>query len=175
MSGSIPIAAVREAAAGDEVAFAQIVAVCHDDMLRVAYGVCEDIELARDAVQSAWVIAWRKLSTVRDPERVRPWLIAVAANEARQAVRRRRPGQVSWLEVDPPGDAKDDPADGFRHVDLVNALHHLTPDERRLVAMRYAAGLDSAEIGPLLGISASGVRARLSRTLDRLRKDLDDD
>ena len=52
---------MASAAAGDEVAFARIVAAHHDDMVRVAYLVTCEVDLANDAVQSAWPIAWRKL------------------------------------------------------------------------------------------------------------------
>ncbi len=48
-----------------------------------------DAELTEEAVQSAWPIAWRKLHTIRDPECLRPWLISIAVNEARQLSRMR--------------------------------------------------------------------------------------
>ncbi len=167
-------AALAQAVAGDETAFARIVAAYHPDMVRVAYGICGDADLALDAVQAAWLIAWRKLRSVREPDHLRSWLVAVAANEARHVVRRRRSGRVVELEVDPAGPgAVDSPAE-IRRLDLVNALRRLSPDERALVAMRYGAELDSSEIAPLLGISASGVRARLMRVMGRLRKELDD-
>ena len=76
------------------------------------------------------------------------------------------------VESDPPLRATPGAID---HVDLANALRHLKPEDRALVALRYAAGLDSTELAPFLGISASGVRTRLSRLLDRLRKELGDD
>lgn len=167
-------AALQQAVAGDEAAFARIVAAYHADMIRVAYGICGEPDLALDAVQAAWLIAWRKLRTVRDPERLRSWLVAVAANEARHVVRRRRPGRVVELELAPPDADAPDPAAEIRRLDLVNALRRLKADERSLIAMRYGAELDSTEIGSLLGISASGVRARLSRLMGRLRKELDD-
>jgi RNA polymerase sigma-70 factor (ECF subfamily) len=167
-------AALRLAVDGDEAAFTQIVAAYQWDLTRVAYGVCGDPELARDAVQAAWLIAWRKLRTVRQPDHLRSWLVAVAANEAREIVRKRHPGSVVELVLDPPDADAPDPADEIRELDLVNALHRLKPEERSLIAMRYGAELDSTEIGPLLGISASGVRARLARIMGRLRKELDD-
>ncbi|MGZ4273214.1 MAG: RNA polymerase sigma factor [Solirubrobacteraceae bacterium] len=167
-------AALQEAVAGDEAAFARIVAAYHGDMVRVAYGVCGDPDMAVDAVQGAWLIAWRKLRTVREPDRLRSWLVAVAANEARHLVRHRRTGPVVELMVEPAGAAMTDPSDGIRRLDLVNALRSLKPDERSLIAMRYGAELDSTEIAPLLGISASGVRVRLSRIMGELRKELGD-
>ena len=167
-------AALQQALAGDEAAFARIVAAYHADMVRVAYGICGEPDLALDAVQAAWLIAWRKLRTVREPDHLRSWLIAVAANEARHVVRRRRSGPVVELMLEVPDAGAPDPSDEIRRLDLVNALRRLKPDERSLIAMRYGAELDSSEIGPLLGISASGVRARLFRIMGRLRKELDD-
>ena len=57
-------------------------------------------------------------------------------------------------------------------VDLDRALRGLKPHERSLLALRYAAGLDSTEIARQMGMSASGVRSRLARLLERLRDDL---
>lgn len=166
-------AVLRRAADGDEVAFTRIVGAYHADMVRVAYGICGERDLALDAVQAAWMIAWRKLRTVRDPDRLRSWLVAVAANEARHVVRKRGRQRLVELTVDPAAHDASDPSDEIRRVDLVNALQRLKPDERSLIALRYGADLDSTEIGPLLGLTASGVRARLARLLGRLRKELD--
>ena len=170
--------ALQDAVAGDEAAFARIVAAYHGDMTRVAYGICGDPDLACDAVQAAWLIAWRKLRTVREPDHLRSWLVAVAANEARHLVRRRRPGRIVEIDLDPvdataPATALPDAAAEIRRLDLANALRHLNPGERSLIALRYGAELDSAEIGSLLGISASGARARLMRVMGRLRKELE--
>ena len=69
-------ALVARAASGDEVAFDQIVAAHHDDMARVSFIVCRDVQLAQEAASAAWSIAWRKLSTVRDP--ATGWLLGGA-------------------------------------------------------------------------------------------------
>jgi RNA polymerase sigma factor (sigma-70 family) len=111
---------------------------------------------------------------VREPDRLRSWLVAVAANEAREQVRRRHPGRVTEILVDPPDEKAHDPSEDIPRLDLVNALGRLKPEERVLIALRYGAELDLAEIGPLLGVSASGARVRLFRLLRRLRKELDD-
>ena len=166
---------IRLAAAGDTVAFARIVAAYHADMTRVAYVVSGgDQELADDAVQTAWSIAWRKLGSLRDPERLKPWLVSVAANEARQQCRSRRRRAVVEIDVGAVDPAGQDPADRTGALDLEFALRHLSPDERALLALRYEAGLDSAEIGALAGRPAATIRWRLSRLLRRLRKELSD-
>ena len=91
---------MRLAADGDELAFAGLVDAHNADMSSVCFVVTGgDAELTEEAVQSAWPIAWRKLHTVRDPERLRPWLISIAVNEARQLSPRRRRGRVLEISV----------------------------------------------------------------------------
>jgi RNA polymerase sigma-70 factor (ECF subfamily) len=164
---------VQLAGAGDEAAFAQLVATYHADMARVAFVACGDRDLAEDAVQSAWLVAWRKLHSLRDPDRVRPWLLSVTANEARQIVRRRR-GPVIEIDVGAAGDPRGDPSDGIERLDLRRALAHLSPDDRTLLAMHYLVDLSSDELGAAVGTSPSTARTRLSRAVDRLRKELRD-
>ena len=167
-------AAVRSAVGGDELAFARIIDAYQGDLLRVAYVIAGDGQTAEDAVQATWSIAWRKLGTLRDPERLRPWLVSVAANEARQLLRGRHRRQVAEIRCRP-ADESSDPSVLVERFDLVAAFGHLKPEDRSLLAMRYVAGLDAAEIGAVLNMSASGVRGHLSRLLVRLRRELGDD
>jgi RNA polymerase sigma-70 factor (ECF subfamily) len=163
---------VRSAASGDEVAFAQLVAEHHASMARVAFVICGDVETTSDAVQAAWAIAWRRLRSLRDPSHVRAWLVAIAANEARQVVRRQRRVTIVDLSDELARTDGADADESLSLVDLQRVLRGLTADERSLLAMRFAAGLESAEIAEQLGLSASGVRSRLARLLERLRNDL---
>jgi RNA polymerase sigma-70 factor, ECF subfamily len=173
MGGPTVASTVELAGAGDEAAFAQLVATYHADMARVALVACGDRELAEDAVQSAWLVAWKKLRSLRDPDRVRPWLLAVTMNEARQLLRRRH-GSVVEIDVNTAGDTRGDPSNGVERLDLRRALAHLSPDERALLALHYAVDLDSDELAAAVGTSASTARKRLSRAIDRLRKELRD-
>jgi RNA polymerase sigma factor (sigma-70 family) len=164
---------VRLAAAGDEAAFTRLVAEHRPAMARVAFVICGDAESTHDAVQAAWAHAWRRLPTLRDPSLVRQWLIAIVANEARKVLRsrRRRPVVDISTVLEPSGGG--DPADAIGIVDLQRALARLEPDDRRLLALRYVAGLDSVEIAGQVGMSASGVRSRLGRLVERLRIEID--
>jgi RNA polymerase sigma-70 factor (ECF subfamily) len=163
------------AADGNEAAFARLVADHYGDMARVAYVITGDRALAEDALQAAWISAWQKLRGLREPSRIRPWLLAIAVNEARQVMRRRR--RVVVMSIDPEVRAapRTDPAAGIERIDLQRAIARLSPDDRALLALRYLAGLDMNEIAALTGRSASGTRGRLSRLTTRLRGELDDD
>jgi RNA polymerase sigma factor (sigma-70 family) len=168
---------VVSAAAGDETAFAQIIARYDDDLARVAYLVTADLGLAHDAVQAAWPIAWRKLGSLRDLDRIRPWLVAIAVNEARQLLRRQRRQRVVEISMERLPEASPNrptSVSADQHLDLLDALRALSPDDRAIVAMRYALGLNSDEIGQAIGLSAPGVRSRLARCVALLRKDLTD-
>lgn len=164
---------VEHAIAGDEVAFARIVAAHHDDMARIAFFVCGDLDVAEEAEQAAWAVAYRRLKDLRDPDRLRPWLMSVAANEARQLVRSRRRRTVRELVVADPARPRD--VDHAALIDLADALGRLDPKDRAIVGMRFIGGFESAEIGREMGMTATGVRVRLHRLLERLRKELGDD
>ena len=166
---------VQGARAGDEADFTRLVATYHEDLLRVAFVVTGDADAAAEAAQLAWQKAWRRLGKLRDPERVRPWLVAIAANEARQLIRRERRRFVVEIGVRSEPARGSDPTSGIGRIDLVNALGRLKPEDRELLAMRYAVGLDSFEIAAARGGSASGTRARLARVLTQLRRELDRD
>lgn len=170
------VALVPRAAAGDKEAFTRLVEAFHADMARLAFVVCGgNRDLTDDAVQSAWAIAWSRLGTLRDPERIRAWLLSVTANEARQLLRQQRYSGAVRLEFAEEHMAAPDPYASPAALDMASVLARLKPEERTLVGLRYAAGLDSAEIGAVLGMSASGVRSRLDRLLDRLRAELEHD
>jgi RNA polymerase sigma-70 factor (ECF subfamily) len=173
---SLPVSPsiVARAASGDVDSLAAIVAVHHGDMSRIAYLITRDAELAQDAVQAAWPIAWRKLPGLRDPERLRQWLMAIAANEARQLIRRQRRQVVNEIVTVEPGSNATDPDAHSGLIDLRAALARLSPDERSLLALRYVAGFDATEIAAMVGLSASGVRSRLSRLVSHLRTELAD-
>jgi RNA polymerase sigma-70 factor (ECF subfamily) len=158
---------------GEREAFTELVELHHAELVRIAYAVTGDLDAARDAAQLTWIKAWQRLPSVREPERFRAWLIAIAANEARQHVRAHRRRRLR--EITPPHDdqAAPDDASSADRFNLTTALLKLAPDERGLLAMRYLAGLSAEEIGAAAGLTASGVRSRLSRLITRLREDLD--
>lgn len=173
-TGAIPATTVADAVAGDTMAFARIVRAHHDDMVRVCHVICGDVELAQDAAQSAWPIVWRKLGGLRNPDKLRPWLVSVAANEARQLVRRLRRDRIVPIEIADIGSDAADPARRTGDDVLLSAVRRLPADDRALIALRYVAGFDATEIGKALGMSPSGVRSRLARLVARLREEIDD-
>jgi len=165
---------ITSAAEGDEIAFSRIVAEHHDDMRKVCMAIADDRSIADEATQSAWVIAWKRLRDVSDPGHLRPWLVTVAANEAKQILRKRRRRAEVEVAADSSGEpGGTDPRLDVADIDLRHAMAGLDPDDRALLALRYVAGFDSNELARAIGISPSGTRNRLERLLKRLREELD--
>lgn len=164
---------VESAAAGNHEALAAIMTAHDGDMARVCMVICGDVDTAREAVQTAWLIAWRKLGSLRDSSRLRAWLMSVAANQARQIMRSDR-RRESYERRIAPG-AAPDPSARAEYLDLADAVARLAIDDRRLIALRYVAGLTSAEIADEVGGTAAAVRGKLARAVGRLRKELGDD
>lgn len=159
------VAAVRT---GSLDAFAELIERHHGRMTRVAYLIVRDEALAADAVQSAWIRVWRRLSTLRRPESLRPWLFAIAANEAKQLARRRRRD----IRIQAREESAQVDVGVSDRVDLERALAGLSADDRMLISLSYLGGLSSKEIAEVLGVSPSAVRGRLARAIQRLRREM---
>ena len=141
--------------------------------MRSAYAIAGDLEAARDSAQVTWIKAWQRLPSVREPGRLRTWLIAIAANEARQHLRARGRRRVREIAQAPEHEVLgQNTITSADRLDLGSALVRLAAADRGLLAMRYLAGMNAEEIGVATGMTASGVRTRLSRLIARLREDL---
>ena len=91
---------VRLAREGDKRAFVEIVARYQGMVCGVALGILGDFAASEDAGQEAFLIAWRKIGELRDPERLRCWLGQIARNAALGQLRRngRNGGRQEGLE-----------------------------------------------------------------------------
>ena len=130
---------------------------------------------AADAVQDTFVIAAPRMSGLRDPERLRSWLYAVARNECLR--RLRAGGQHASIEEAP--DVTDEAADvaaGVERADLRalvrDALGGVGPAEREILELQLRQGLSGGEVASVLGISRNHAHALLSRARDQLQTSL---
>lgn len=158
-------------AAGDRAAFTRLVEAFDQDLIRFAYIVAADRGLAEDAAQAAWERLWHKPPTLRDPGKLKSWLLTVTANEARQAGRRQRRGVALELEIAATSSGADlESSAGL--VDLGVALAKVSVEDRELLALRFVVEMPSAQIAAHLGVSPEGARTRVHRLLHRIREDM---
>ncbi len=126
---------------------------------------------AADAVQDTFVIAVPGLAGLRDPERLRAWLYAVARNQCHRRLRSGR--QQAPLEEAP--DVSDEAADVGADVEKAelralvrDALSGLGPAEREVLELQLRHGLGIGEVTSVLGISRNHAHALLSRARGQL-------
>ncbi len=175
---------VERARAGDADAYAALVREHERIAFRTAMLVCGDAAEAEEAAQDAFVKAYRALGRFRSGEPLRPWLLTIVANEARN--RRRAAGRRSSLALRAAGDerlhavsAQGDPdAELLAHDQrrlLLAALGRLREEDRLVIGARYLLELSETEAAAALGVPAGTVKSRLSRALGRLREEMGPD
>jgi RNA polymerase sigma-70 factor (ECF subfamily) len=145
-----------------------------DDLYAYVATLVRDRAAAEDVVSQSFERAYRRQSSF-DPRRgtQRAWLFGIARNAALDELRRRK--RVASLAAEPGADepAFGDDADPIRRAAVRAALASLDARDRELVALKFYAGLDNAEIADVLGISASNAGTRLHRAVHRLREACD--
>lgn len=163
---------------GDLDAFSVLVERYREPALRVAYGITGNE--AEDAVQDAFVKAYRNLYGFRADAAFRPWLFTIVANEARN--RRRASARRDRLELrvreQPPraGIGPDEAVEQHQQRQrILDAVERLPPLHREVVVLRYFAGLSESETAHALSCPPGTAKSRLSRALDHLRVALGED
>jgi RNA polymerase sigma-70 factor (ECF subfamily) len=168
---------------GDADAFAALVRAHQDVAFRTAMLITRNAADAEDAAQEAFVKAHRALHRFRQGEPLRPWLLTIVANEARN--RRRAAGRRDHLaaraadEGDAAPSSSGGPAppeaallDAERRAELLAALGRLREGDRLVIGCRYLLDLSERETAHALGCRAGTVKSRLSRALERLRAEV---
>jgi RNA polymerase sigma factor (sigma-70 family) len=162
---------VRRARSGDREAYGMLIRRHQQVAYRTAYAVCGDATEAEDAIQEAFIKAHRALWRFRAGAPFRPWLLRIAANEARN--RRRSAGRREHLAVmvaaGLPATAEQSHSGG----ELIAALDRLEAPQREVVLLRHVLELSEAETAAALGCRPGTVKSRLSRALARMREELD--
>ena len=146
--------------------------------MRTAYLVAPESDAA-DAVQDAFLKAYAALPRFRDGAPIRPWLLRIVANEARNRRRSadRRAGlALRAAALEPRLAVAASPesailADETRGQ-LLAAIGRLRDTEREVIGARYFLDLSEAETAEALEIPAGTVKSRTSRALERLRTTL---
>ncbi len=146
---------------GGEASFAAWLDEGYDRSLRVAYLILGNRPDAEDAVQDAFLRAWRFRASLADAANVSAWMYRVVVNAChsmlRREVPRRRREDGDVDEV-----ATDDPAEEVVVAgDVARALADLPEGLRVVVVLRYYAGLSEAEIARAIARKPGTVKSRL--------------
>lgn len=141
--------------------------------LAVALNACDEVDDARDACQSAFIVAWRSLPRLREPAAFGMWLKRLVRT---QCARARRRGSSRWLHHD---ELVDDAGDLAEAVDrratatMVRlAVQQLPLDERQAVSLFYFVGESLRDVARTLDITVASAGKRIYSARLRLRREL---
>ena len=144
-----------------------------DDVFAYVATLLRDRAAAEDVTAAAFERAYRKQRSYK-PGRGsdRAWLFGIARNAALDELRRRK--RAAALAAEPADVAAAPPEDAaeaaLRRAAVRAALLQVGPRERELIALKFHAGLDNAEIAAVLGISVSNAGTQLHRAMTKLRE-----
>jgi len=166
---------VAAAMAGDRGAFAAIYDRYADRLHDFCWSLLRDRDEAADATQDAFLLAAERLGQLRDPERLRPWLYAVARSQAFRRARARQRVVPEEEMIEQP-DTAAGPERAAEQADLRelvwNAAAGLSERDRALLDLHLRQGLEGAELGEAMGIPAGHAYVLLSRLRDQVERAL---
>jgi RNA polymerase sigma-70 factor (ECF subfamily) len=166
---------VDQAKQGDEEAFDALARLVGDRCMAIAVRILRDSHLAEDAVQSALVVAWRELRTLRDPDRFEPWLHRILTNECYAEARRRTrwTATITVLPVEP--HESGDIMTIHDRDQLERAFRRLTLEQRAVLIFHRYVGLSLPEVADRLGVPLGTVKSRVHHATAALRASLEAD
>ncbi|MBA2671930.1 MAG: sigma-70 family RNA polymerase sigma factor [Gemmatimonadetes bacterium] len=162
---------------GHGAAFEPLVREHEGRALAIATGLLGDSDDAADAVQEAFVKAYRSLGRLREGSAFGPWFRSIVLNNCRDRLRSSAPRQrVDWQEAESgeEGRVVATGSSDIERAELVstvhNALSRLSLEHREILVLKEMEGMSYAEIARETGISAGTVASRLHHARAALRR-----
>jgi RNA polymerase sigma-70 factor, ECF subfamily len=176
-------ALVASAKAGDARAFEELVSRYERKIFRLTKHITQNDADAEDAMQDAFLKAFRHLADFEGGSRFYTWLVRIAVNESLMRLRKRRPNHfsldepVKGEEENIPRDLKDwgpSPEQRYEKKEmggiLSKVIEQLEPIYRAVFVLRDVEDISTEDTAEMLGISISAVKSRLLRARLKLRE-----
>ena len=161
------------AAAGDRRAFAAIYDRYADRLHDFCIGMLRDRDSAADCVQDTFCVAATNLTGLREPDKLRPWLYAIARREALGRLRDRRRERPSD-ELPDAASREAGPSTLAHRMELANLIAEaaggLADRDRAVLELSYRHGMDGPELAEALGVSHTNAGTLVHRVRDMVER-----
>ena len=132
---------------------------------------------ANDAVAEVFLVAWRKIDTLPEPDEQLMWLYGVARNVVRNATRssrrsRRLAARAETVSSNPGAGPEEQVVRRFEDQLVLRAMATLKPDDQEILRLRTWEDLSRTELASVFGISPAAADMRLNRAQQRMAKAL---
>ena len=169
---------------GDQEAFSPLIKKYQKGVHALAWRKVGDFHIAQELTQDAFLNAYQKLRTLKDPNAFAGWLYVIVANLCLDWLRKNRIPMESLdttdsSEVDKVSysqyvsDKQEEAADETRREVVKELLKKLPESERTVMTLHYLGEMTIKAISEFLGVSQNTIKSRLSRARNRLRKEED--
>ena len=160
------------AQAGDREAFEQLFRLAQEPLFRYIFSLVGARALAEDILQEVFILIYRKIRWLREPELFRPWAYRIATREAFKHLKRER----RWSDktedesvlLDLPAPSGDELAPEL----IAQLVERLSPASRAVIVLHYLHEMPLAEIAEVMGVAIGTVKSRLAYGLDLMRRRL---
>ena len=166
---------VEAARHGDHDAFEALAVGVSGRLYTIARLILRDTDLAEDAVQETLVHMWRRLPTLRDPDRFDAWTYRLVVNACADAGRQRRRLTAEVRLIGPIPGYGDTSAEAADRDQLERGFRHLKPDQRAALVLHYYLGLPAREIADVLGVPIGTAKSRIHYATEIMRAALESD
>ena len=166
---------IKRTLAGDEAAFGALVDRYKGGVHALVYRKTGDFHIAEELTQDAFLQAYQKLSTLRNPVHFAGWLYVIASRCCLMWYRKKRlpTSPLAKVETDEmETTAQRDYRDEQQRQDVHDALDSLPESQRTVLTLHYLGGLSCKEIGRFIGTSEGAIKDRLYRARLRLREEI---
>ena len=168
---------VLRAKDGDADAFTELVKLSAPRLRGVAQLILHDSDRAKDAVQEAFIAAWKDMRALRDPDAWDAWLRRLTVRTCYRLAKRERRRTTVEVNVTPAEGmmtASDASADVAEREWVLTEIGRLDIDQRSVIALHYYLDLPMREVAEILDIPFGTAASRLHRGLENLRASMRD-
>ena len=176
---------IQRVLAGDDNAFSLLVRKYQRQVHALAWRKIGDFHIAEEITQDTFLKAYKRLPTLKKPQRFVSWLYVIAANCCSSWLRKKRLWTQPLKELEETDNEQLQKATYSGYVveenertaaaaqrDVVKKLlAKLQESERTVITLHYFGEMSCTEIGAFLGVSANTIKSRLRRAQLRLRKE----
>jgi RNA polymerase sigma-70 factor (ECF subfamily) len=164
-------AIIHQVLSGDVEAFARLVDRHYERCARIAVRILGNREDAEEAIQDAFLRAFKALDHYEEREQFSAWLTRILVNQCRTVLARSRRRDALFPDLDPQSMkfvVEPETADGM-WPDLERALAQLPAEQREAIVLKYADDLTYEEMSRITGAGESALKMRVQRAFGRLR------
>ena len=161
---------VLRAQAGDRQALDELLKLVQEPLYRYIASLVNSRPLAEDILQEVFILIYRKLNWLREPELFRPWAYRIATREAFRHLKRERRWTDASVDETTLAELPAPVRDSLTPELIAQLVERISPASRAVIVLHYLHEMQLDEIADVLGLALGTVKSRLAYGLGSLRK-----